>query len=103
MLARISEPESTLEAGREEDRLVSGLTYRRATPEAALLHWLYLADSPRSRMSEPPLDLDLESLSAPRLRRLSKAMELKELLESWLSRAGSFDEPRFTPKRAHAS
>jgi hypothetical protein len=79
-------PESKLEAGREEDRLVSGITYRRATPEAALLHWLYLADSPRSRMAEPPLDLDLESVDSRRLRRLSKAMGLNELLDSWLSR-----------------
>jgi hypothetical protein len=79
-------PESKLEAGREEDRLVSGITYRRATPEAALLHWLYLADSPRSRMAEPPLDLDLESVDSRRLARLSKAMGLKELLDSWRSR-----------------
>lgn len=79
-------PESKLEAGREEDRLVSGVTYRRATPEAALLHWLYLADSPRSRMAEPPLDLDLESVDSRRLARLSKAMGLKEQLDSWLRR-----------------
>ena len=32
-----------LKGGWEEDRLLSGITYRRATPEAALLHWLYLS------------------------------------------------------------
>jgi hypothetical protein len=81
-------PEAVLEAGREEDRLVSSTTYRRAMPEAALLHWLYLSNSPRSRMSEPPLDGDLTTLDVRRLKRLSQAMRLSEPLERWLSRAG---------------
>jgi hypothetical protein len=50
-------PERILEAGSETDLLEPRLSYRRATPEAALLHWLYLARSPRSRMSPPPADL----------------------------------------------
>ena len=33
-------PEHVLETGAENDRLVAGVDYRRATPEAALLHWL---------------------------------------------------------------
>jgi hypothetical protein len=82
-------PEAVLEAGREEDRLVSGTTYRRATPEAALLHWLYLSNSPRSRMSEPPSDLDITMLNVHRLRRLSCAMRISELLEQWLTRAAN--------------
>jgi hypothetical protein len=81
-------PEAVLEAGRDEDRLVNGITYRRATPEAALLHWLYLSDSPRSRMSEPPRDMDLAILKVQRLRRLSRAMRLSQSLEEWLTRAG---------------
>jgi hypothetical protein len=81
-------PEAVLEAGREEDRLASGPTYRRATPEAALLHWLYLSNSPRSRMSEPPLDMDLTILNAQRLKRLSRVMQLSRVLEGWLLRAG---------------
>jgi hypothetical protein len=79
-------PESVLEAGREEDRLVSGLAYRRATPEAALLHWLYLSNSPHSHTSEPPLDLDLDALEIGKLTRLSAAMELRVSLETWRSR-----------------
>jgi hypothetical protein len=82
-------PETVLEAGREEDRLVSGITYRRATPEAALLHWLYLSNSPRSRMSEPPSDLDIRMLNVRRLRRLSRAMQISELLEQWLARVAN--------------
>lgn len=80
-------PEATIEAGREEDRLVHDATYRRATPEAALLHWLYLSNSPRSGMSAPPMDADLAALKTQRLRRLSTAMNLSEPLERWLTEA----------------
>ena len=81
-------PEPVLDAGCEEDRLATGVTYRRATPEAALLHWLYLAHSPRSRMSLPPSGLDLEALDSRRLKRLAGAMNLRELLGSWLGHPG---------------
>jgi hypothetical protein len=69
-------PESLLEAGAEWDRLEPQCSYRRATPEAALLHWFYLARSPRSRMSPPPTDLDMEALDSHRLKRLAHAMGL---------------------------
>jgi hypothetical protein len=59
------------------------LDYRRATPEAALLHWIYLSSSPRSRMSTPPLDLDLGELDLRRLNRLATAMHLDSNLRSW--------------------
>ena len=84
-------PESIVEVGRERDRLVAEATYRRATPEAALLHWLYLSNSPRSRMSSPPLDLDLERLDRQQLKRLARAMDLAEILESFLPRIGTND------------
>jgi hypothetical protein len=87
-------PEAVLEAGREEDRLVAGTTYRRATPEAALLHWVYLSNSPRSRMSMPPLDLDLDALDLRRLKRLSQAMRLEEPLQAWRTGIGSRGESR---------
>jgi hypothetical protein len=76
-------PEHVLETGAENDRLVAGVDYRRATPEAALLHWLYLSSSPRSRMSTPPLDLDLGELDLKRLNRLAAAMRLDSNLCSW--------------------
>jgi hypothetical protein len=81
-------PERVLEAGREQDRLATGVSYRRATPEAALLHWLYLSHSPRSRMSAPPSDLELGALDSRKLNRLAGAMNLCEQLESWLRHAG---------------
>jgi len=76
-------PERVLEAGAENDRLVAGADYRRATPEAGLLHWLYLSGSPRSRMSPPPLDLDLGALDLKRLERLAGAMRLDADLSGW--------------------
>ncbi|HEY6621617.1 MAG TPA: hypothetical protein VIY68_18910 [Steroidobacteraceae bacterium] len=79
-------PERVLEAGAERDRLAAGLDYRRATPEAALLHWLYFSCSPRSRMSAPPLDLDLGALELKRLRRLAIAMRLDKNLAIWYER-----------------
>lgn len=82
-------PERVLEAGHEDDRLVSGISYRRATPEAALLHWLYLSNSPRSRMSAPPSDLESRSLDSRKLKRLARAMGLSEQLESWLGHIGA--------------
>jgi hypothetical protein len=80
-------PEAVLEAGRGEDRLANSATYRRSTPEAALLHWLYLSNSPRSRMSPPPLDMDLTALRVPPLTRLSRAMNLSGPLARWLDQA----------------
>jgi hypothetical protein len=80
-------PERVLETGAEHDRLVTGMDYRRATPEAALLHWLYLSDSPRSRMSAPPLDLDLGSLDLKRLKRLATGMHLDANLTIWRDRS----------------
>jgi len=79
-------PERVLETGAERDRLVAGVDYRRATPEAALLHWLYLSGSPRSRMSIPPLDLDLGALDLRRLKRLALGLHLDENLAIWRER-----------------
>lgn len=79
-------PEHVLEAGAEADRLAPDVPYRRATPEAALLQWLYLSGSPRSRMSAPPLDLNVDQLDMRRLTRLAKAMRLDELFVAWRER-----------------
>jgi hypothetical protein len=75
--------ERVLEYGAERDRLVTGVYYRRATPEAALLHWLYLSESPRSRMSAPPSDLDLGALDSRKVNRLATAMHLDTSLTRW--------------------
>lgn len=89
-------PRRIMEAGVPEDRLEMTATWdhSRATPEKALVDWLYLADSPRSRRTPPPrYDLDLDLLDRPRLQRLARAGGL----------AGKVDElldPNLRPERA---
>jgi hypothetical protein len=95
-------PEAVLEAGREAERLVCNATYRRASPEAALLHWLYLSNSSRSGMSAPPTDVDFTALKPKRLRYLSTAMHLSEPLESWLVNAGAVDLMRTRSRKIRA-
>lgn len=83
-------PEPVLVAGRETDRLADVTGYLRATPEAALLHWLYLSASAHSNLTAPPLDIDMDAFSAARLRRLAEAMDLSDELARW-----------YVTKRAH--
>jgi len=84
-------PRKMLEAGDVDDRLdfnKSG-SHPHATPEKALLDWLYLAASPRSTLAPPaPHDLDMTMLSKSRLNRLAGHMGLRDVLEDWL--AGKF-------------
>lgn len=70
-------------AGRHDDLQDARFDYRRATPEKALLDWIYLGASPRSRMTRPPFDLEIEPLNAARLKRLAKGMGITDLLDGW--------------------
>lgn len=79
------------QTGELEDRLDVDLKYPRATPEKALLDWLYLGASPYSKISGPPLDLEIERLDASRLRRLARSMELVEELKVWQVRKKAYD------------
>lgn len=79
-------PRSVLEAGRAEDRLepVESFEHPRATPEKALLDWLYLGASPRSRRTSPPRgDIDMDMLDHSRLLRLAQAARLEAQLAEW--------------------
>lgn len=78
-------------AGRHNDLQDLRFDYRRATPEKALLDWLYLGASPRSRMTRPPFDLQIEPLNAARLKRLAKGMGIAPLLESWLDERARYE------------
>ena len=81
-------PRRILEAGKPEDRLepLDRLEHPRATPEKALLDWLYLGHSPRSRRTPPALgDMDIELLNRQRLRRLAKAAGTSDILEQWMA------------------
>ena len=79
-------------AGRLEDLRDLRFSYARATPEKALLDWIYLGDSRRSRMTPPPLDLDIAALSMPRLKRVAKGMGITPLLDAWLQRYGQYQQ-----------
>ena len=56
-----------------------------------MLDWIYLGASPRTRLSGPPLDIDLDRLSLPRLRRLAKAMNLDNALATYLASKSNYD------------
>lgn len=83
-------PRRILEAGRVRDRLDTSEIWEhaRATPEKALLDWLYLGHSPRSRRTPPPrTDIDTAMLDHPRLSRLANEMNLRATLDTWLMQA----------------
>ena len=79
------------QAGELEDRLEVDFKYPRATPEKALLDWLYLGASPYSKIAGPPLDLETDQLDASRLRRLARSMELVDELKAWQVRKKRYD------------
>lgn len=79
-------PRRVLEAGAAEDRLEPAQAFEhvRATPEKALVDWLYLGNSPRSRRTLPPrTDIDLDMLDKRRLRRLADAAGVAAVLRAW--------------------
>jgi hypothetical protein len=77
-------PRTLLEAGSPDDRIDA--RYRdhiRATPERALVDWLYLARSRLSHRTAPnPGDLDLSLMDQKRLWRLATDMDVEASLES---------------------
>lgn len=78
--------QSVLEAGHEDDRLVPMLAYDRATPEAAIVHWMYLAHARGSSMNEPDTQCDIDQLDLERLERLATAAGLHDKVFSWIER-----------------
>lgn len=88
-------PAHVLAAGDEEDRLA---LFRApmpgnmpiATPEKALVDWIYLGASGRSNLPAPPMhDIDLDMLDIDRIRRLASAIGSQMALKTddWLSKA----------------
>ncbi len=66
--------------------------YRRATPEKALVDWIYLARSPRSKLTMPPFDTDLEGLDAGRLIRLARNVGIEKHMGEFIERLGNSGE-----------
>lgn len=60
-------------------------------PEAALLHWLYLARMKRSSVTPPPVDVDMEQLDNEHLRQLAQRWQLTTEFEAWHDHAKSTD------------
>ncbi len=58
-------------------------------PEAALLHWLYLARMKRSSVTPPPMDVDMEQLDKEHLRQLAQRWRLTSEVEDWHDHAKS--------------
>lgn len=79
------------DAGALEDRMDLDVTYARATPEKALLDWIYLGASPRTHLSGPPLDIDIDRIDSAKLTRLATRMNLKSELKSYLIRKRKYD------------
>jgi hypothetical protein len=79
------------EAGNLEDRMNLDVQYARATPEKALLDWIYLGYSPRTKLAPPPLDIDLERLDKRRLKRLADRMKLSKQLNEYFTRKRKYD------------
>lgn len=77
----LSRPDATWQA----DALDALAPVPTATPEKALLDWLYLATVPNGR--NPPLpprgDVDVEGLDRDRLARLAAAMGLEQAWAAW--------------------
>ena len=81
-------PIAVLSAGREnlDDLQDLDFTYPRATPERALLDWIYLGTSVRSRLPLPPFDIQLHRMNQPRLKRLARAMGTTRQWTEWHAR-----------------
>jgi hypothetical protein len=79
-------------AGHLEDRLDLDFKYPRATPEKALLDWIYLGASTRTKIAGPPFNIDADRLKKTRLRRLAKAMSLESQLKAYLETKKIYNE-----------
>lgn len=77
-------PARLVDAGRLEDIRDLRFDYPRTTPEKALLDWVFLGASSRSRMTRPPFDLEIDALDMRRVRRVAKAMEITPELDDWM-------------------
>jgi hypothetical protein len=79
-------------AGELEDRMDLDFKYPRATPEKALLDWIYLGASTHTKIAGPPSDIDADRLKKARLKRLAKAMSLESQLKTYLAGKRRHDE-----------
>ncbi len=78
-----------------EDLYDSRFPYPRATAEAALAHWIHIAEfspDPANPMRPPPIhDVDFTEVDEDRLRRVVSAMGAEAALDRWLERRPACD------------
>jgi hypothetical protein len=73
--------------GPKREHLLDTVLYPRATLEAALCHWIYLWQSPRSSFTKLPFDLDLEDVDLKRAERIARAMGIAKAFAAWYQNA----------------
>lgn len=90
--------------GDQWEMLQPGRACATFRPEAALLQWLHLAGMKRSRLTLPPLDVDMEQLDQELLNRLAAKWGLVDQLGVWLGRAqaAQFGEQQVAAQTAEA-
>ncbi|MEJ6002524.1 hypothetical protein [Paucibacter soli] len=78
------------------DMLQPGSQCETFRPEAALLQWLHLAGLDRSRVTLPPVDVDMAALDHQLLGELAERWDLVAALRDWQTNAESvnFGEER---------
>lgn len=77
--------ENLLNAGPSDDRLMPSSDYMRATPEAALVHLLYLSLRYPEKFPMPHVDsMTLSKIDDGRLRRLSELYGIGRHMNGWL-------------------
>jgi hypothetical protein len=83
--------------GREDDLYDPRKIYRMATPEKAILDWIYISHSTRigksdnRRMAPPHMDLDLENVSIAKMTRMAERMGISEQFNEWLDMKREYD------------
>jgi hypothetical protein len=77
--------------------------YPCATPERALMDWIYLGLSPRAALTPPPLELDLSDLDIRRLRRVARYFHLEDELQALLARIAEYSESPNVKEQANTS
>ncbi|MCP1674506.1 hypothetical protein J2T57_001608 [Natronocella acetinitrilica] len=84
-------PAALLAAGSPADSRIDDRPYACATPERALVDWLYLSGGETPAITPLPWDHDLEDLDHARLARLAEAVGVTGALEALIRRGSRRD------------
>jgi hypothetical protein len=83
---------TVLDRASPADSLNPQFRYARATPEAALIHWIYLAAHDKSTMRMPDTQAILDNLDEERLFRLADAFQVTDKTREWIADVRSHAE-----------